>query len=116
MFTYYSLTFHKNTQNLDQKVNPWQNTIVFVQKNYASPENFTPALLVMLETFRRSGVVFLGLSLARRSHDQFPGLSLIHLPPSLPLRNLETWKLGSLDTAPPKQMCLDLPNNGVVIY
>ena len=24
------------------------------QKNYANPENFTPTLLVMLETFRRS--------------------------------------------------------------
>ena len=44
----------KNTRNLDQKVNQRQNTICLEQKNYASPENFTPTLLVMLETFRMS--------------------------------------------------------------
>ena len=32
-------------QNLDQKVN---------QQTHTSPENFTPTLLVMFETFRRS--------------------------------------------------------------
>ena len=53
---------------------------------------------------------FLGLSLAMRSHDQFPGLSLVlppSLTPSLPpwkLGNLETWKLGNLETwKPPPQ-------------
>ena len=30
---------------------------MFRAKNYASPENFTPALLVMLKTFRRSAVI-----------------------------------------------------------
>ena len=41
-------------QNLDQKVNQQQNTICLEQQTYASPENFTPTLLVMLETFGRS--------------------------------------------------------------
>ena len=42
-------------QNVDQKVNQRQNTICLEQHIYASPENFIPMLLVMLETFRRSG-------------------------------------------------------------
>ena len=41
-------------QNLDQQINLQQNTECLEQQFYASPENFTPALLVMLETFRRS--------------------------------------------------------------
>ena len=45
----------KNTQNLDQKVNQQQNTVCLEQQIYASQENLTPTLLVMLETFRRSG-------------------------------------------------------------
>ena len=45
----------KNMQNLDQKVNQQQNTVCVEQQVYASPENFTPTLLVMLETFRWSG-------------------------------------------------------------
>ena len=53
--SYVSLNFyHKNKLNLDQKVNPQQNTVCLEQKQYASPDNFTPALLVMLDTFRRS--------------------------------------------------------------
>ena len=44
----------KKTPNLDQKVNRQQNTVCLEQQIYASPENFTPTLLVMLETFRRS--------------------------------------------------------------
>ena len=32
-----------------------KNTVWLEQQIYASPENFTPTLLVMLETFRRSG-------------------------------------------------------------
>ena len=52
---YYSLNFYpKNTQNLDQKVNQQQNTVCLNQQIYASPHDFTPTLLVMLETFRRS--------------------------------------------------------------
>ena len=31
-----------------QKVNPQQNTVCLEQQIYASPGNFTPALLVML--------------------------------------------------------------------
>ena len=46
--------YQKNLQNLDQKVNQLQNTVCLQQQIYASPENFTPTLLVMLETFRRS--------------------------------------------------------------
>ena len=42
-------------QNFNQKVNQRQSTICLEQQIYASPENFTPTLLVMLETFRRSG-------------------------------------------------------------
>ena len=38
-------------RNLDQKVNQQQNTICLEQQTYASPENFTPTLLVMLETW-----------------------------------------------------------------
>ena len=43
---------------------------------------------------------FRGLSLALQSHDQFPGLSLVplSLPPSLPIGNLETWKLSNSKT------------------
>ena len=39
---------------LDQKVNQWQNTEYLEETIYASPQNFTLTLLVMLETFRRS--------------------------------------------------------------
>ena len=45
---------------------------------------------------------FTSLSLALRSHDQLPGLSLV-LPPSLPHSlppSLGTWKLGNLETPP----------------
>ena len=53
---YILLNFYpKNTQNLDQQVNQQQNTVCLKQQIYASPENFTPTLLVSLETFRRSG-------------------------------------------------------------
>ena len=45
----------KNMLNLDQKVNQQWNTVCLEQQIYASPENFTPTLLVMLETFSRSG-------------------------------------------------------------
>ena len=48
------MNFTKKSQNLDQKVNPQQNTVCLEQTNYASPKKFTPALLVMLETLRRS--------------------------------------------------------------
>ena len=41
-------------QHLDQQINSQENTKCLEQQFYASPENFTPALLVMLETFRRS--------------------------------------------------------------
>ena len=44
----------KIVQILDQKVNQRQNTVCLKQQIYASPEHFTPKLLVMLETFRRS--------------------------------------------------------------
>ena len=36
------------------KVKQWQNTVHLEQQIYASPENFTQTLLVVLETFRRS--------------------------------------------------------------
>ena len=49
----------KNTLNLDQKVNYRQNTVCLEQQIYASPENFTPTLLVVLETFRRSALTHL---------------------------------------------------------
>ena len=49
-----SILFHENTQNLDQKVNQPENTVCLEQQIYASTENFTPTLLVVLETFRRS--------------------------------------------------------------
>ena len=41
-------------RNLDQKIYQRQNTVCLEQQIYTSPENFTPTLLVMLETFRRS--------------------------------------------------------------
>ena len=44
-----------------------------------------------------SPCLFQDLSLALRSHDPFPGLSLV-LPPSLPPSHLETWKLGNSET------------------
>ena len=46
---------HKKTQNLDLKVNQQQNIACLDQQIYASPDNLTPTLLVMLETIRRSG-------------------------------------------------------------
>ena len=46
--------FPKKYANMDQKVNQRQNTVGLEQQIYASPDNFTPTLLVMLETFRRS--------------------------------------------------------------
>ena len=48
--------YQKNLQKLDQKVNKLQNTVCLQQQIYASPENFTPTLLVMLVTFRRSAL------------------------------------------------------------
>ena len=39
---------------MDQQVNQQQNTVFLEQLIYASPEKFTPTLLVMLEIFRRS--------------------------------------------------------------
>ena len=45
----------KKYENLDQKVNQQQNTVHLEQQIFASPENFTLTLLVILETFRRSG-------------------------------------------------------------
>ena len=45
--------YTKKPQNLDHKVNQRQNTVCLQQQIYASPDNFTPTLLVMLETFRR---------------------------------------------------------------
>ena len=46
--------YQKSTLNFDQKVNPRQNTVCLEQQIDASPENFTPALLPILKTFRRS--------------------------------------------------------------
>ena len=48
--------YHISKQNLDQKVVPQQNTVRLEKTNYASPGNFTPAVLVMLKTFRRSEI------------------------------------------------------------
>ena len=42
-------------QTFNQEVNQRQNTTHLEQQIYSSPENFTPTLLVMLETFKRSG-------------------------------------------------------------
>ena len=39
---------------MDQQVNQRQNTLCVDQQIKTSPENFSPTLLVMLETFRRS--------------------------------------------------------------
>ena len=58
----------KNTQNLDQKFNQRQNTVCLEQQIYASLENFTPTLLVMLETFRRSVPGHLLRSLNKMNH------------------------------------------------
>ena len=55
--------------------------------------------------FAPSDAFFLGLSLALRSHDQFPGPHWSSFPPSLTfsippweLGNLATWKLGNSET------------------
>ena len=58
----------------------------------------SPCLSVCLSVCAIGYNFFRGLSLDLRSHYQFPGLSLVPLPPSLPLGNLETWKLGNLET------------------
>ena len=44
----------KIRKNWTKKVNQRENTVCLKHRIYASPENFTPMLLVMLETFRRS--------------------------------------------------------------
>ena len=44
----------KKCKYLDQKVNQRKNTDSLEQQIYASSENFTPTMLVMLKTFRRS--------------------------------------------------------------
>ena len=49
-----TILYQRITQNFDQKVSQRQNTVCLEQQIYASPENFTPTLLVMLETFGRS--------------------------------------------------------------
>ena len=46
----------KNGQNFYQKVNQQQHTVCLEPQIYASPENFTPTLLVILETFRWSAL------------------------------------------------------------
>ena len=49
----------QNMRKLDQKFNQRQNTLCLELQIYASPENFTPTLLVMLEKFRRSAITLL---------------------------------------------------------
>ena len=46
----------KKNSKFGPKINQRQNTVCLEQHIYASPGNFTPLLLVMLETFRRSGL------------------------------------------------------------
>ena len=46
----------KKHAKIGPKINHRQNTVCLEQQIYASPENLTPTLLVMLETFRRSGL------------------------------------------------------------
>ena len=46
--------YAKNAQNMDQQVNQQQNTQCIEQQIDASAKKITPALLPMLETFRRS--------------------------------------------------------------
>ena len=48
--------YPENTQNLDQKVNQRQDPVCLKQEIYASPDNLTSMLLVILETFRRSDI------------------------------------------------------------
>ena len=72
-------------QNLDQPINSQQNTECLEQQFYASPENFTPALLVMLETFRRSVTSHIG-----SSRDFF--CSVASLPPKTVKPCLGSWE------------------------
>ena len=46
-------------QNVYLKVNPQQNTVCLEQQIYANTKNYTPALLVMLETFRSTAPLLL---------------------------------------------------------
>ena len=39
---------------MDKKNQATKNTLCLEQTNYVSPDNFTPALLLILETFKRS--------------------------------------------------------------
>ena len=46
--------YRKRKGKCDQKRNLRQNTVCLDQQNYASQENFTQPLVVMVEKFRRS--------------------------------------------------------------
>ena len=53
----YFLEFlHKKSVNIRHKINLRQNTVGQEQQIYASKENFTQPLVVMVETFRRSAL------------------------------------------------------------
>ena len=57
---------------------------------------------------------FLGLSLALRTHDQFPGISLVP-PPSL-LVNLETWKLRTSGGKKLKELSEKMPFLSISVH
>ena len=48
--------FAKRRQTGDKKENLQQNSVCLEQQIYTSPENYTQALLVMLDTIRGSGL------------------------------------------------------------
>ena len=51
---FFSNLLLKNYSNLQNKGNPQQNTVCFEQNIYAILKDFTPLMVVMVVTFRRS--------------------------------------------------------------
>ena len=56
LFISWNFYTHQKTQECNKNKNWPQNTVCLEQQIYTSPKKFTQALLVMLETFRRSGL------------------------------------------------------------
>ena len=77
------LWFQKNYFKFSQNWYHWANSV---------KESPCPSVCLLVCTIRCS---FLGLSLALRSHNQFP---CPHWSPSLPPSPLETWKLRNSET------------------
>ena len=55
---YFLELLHKKSVKMRPKKNVQQNTVCLEQQIYASQENFTHPLVVMVETFRNSAALY----------------------------------------------------------